>query len=127
MMRNITALFAMACLLLISTDAPAQLPGGVGASVGFRSDAKATLVIQGYSVVRGMQLRGQPIFLEYGKMAFENNVPPGVRYYTIYDRNQPNRVLVRDFPVPIRDDEVFFSIRAVPGNPPRVAFVPGPP
>lgn len=128
-MRAVVIIFLVTlCGVFTPWERPAlaQGPAPKGATVGFRNEVKAAFIVQGHSIALGMQVRGQPMLLDYGKMAFESNLPHGVRYYTVYDRNQPARVLLRDFPVPVEGD-LFLSIRAVPNMQGRVTLVPGPP
>ncbi len=124
MKRCITILITTACLAIAAAGpAAAQGPGGAGPCVGIRNELKTTVIVQGYSVVGGNQRRGQPLVLPFGKAACELNIPPGVRYYNVYDANQPSRVLLRDFPVPLHGGDLFLLVRpgAAPG---RVVLVP---
>src|SRR5262245_21360953 len=102
-MRQVaTALIAMTCFTLLPAGAvQAQLPAAV--NVGFRNRTNIPVIVQGYSIVNNVQRRGQTLKIQQqGGLAFESNVPSGYRYYTIYDANQPARVLLRDYPVLIQ-------------------------
>lgn len=88
--------------------------------IGFRNDSKVAVIVQGWSVVNNMPRRGQPLLIQPDKRVWDNNVPPGIRYYSVYDANQPSKVLLRDFPVPVGTNDQFFAIRPVPSNPSRV-------
>ncbi len=93
-------------------------------NISFRNDTKTTVLLQGASIVKGVQRRGQPIVIREAKSAFDNNVPVGVRLITIVDANQPSRILFRDsIQVPAGRD-LPLVIRSVPGNPNRVVLAP---
>src|SRR5512134_278720 len=83
-----------------AANAPAQVPQRPLA-IGFRNEVKVTVIVQGATVVNGMQRRGQPLRIEPTKNGYDINLPPGVRFITIYDANQPSRVLLRDLPVAV--------------------------
>lgn len=112
-----------AALAASGLDAPAQGPQRPLA-IGFRNDVKITVIVQGATVVNGMQRRGQPLRIEPTKAGYDINLPPGIRFITIYDANQPSRVLLRDLPVPVGQGDLFFAIRSAPGGQARVILVP---
>jgi hypothetical protein len=119
-----TLLIAAASLLALgafgANRAAAQKGEPLPISISFRNDTKTTVLLQGASVVKGVQRRGQPILIREGKSAFDNNVPVGIRLITIVDANQPSRVLYRDsIPVPPGRD-IALVIRPMPNNPNRV-------
>jgi hypothetical protein len=93
------------------------------ASINFRNDLNAPVIIQGTSITGGMIRRGQPVLVAPGKSGGEFNVPAGVRFYTVYDANQPTRVLARDvrFEIPAGANLVI-SVRVHPNN--QVVLVP---
>jgi hypothetical protein len=105
--------------------ADAQIPKS--ASVGFNNKTDLNIFIQGYTIVNGSKRYGPPLQLKKnGSMAFESSVPVGYRYYTICDANQPARVLLRDFQVPIKNREVSLDVVIqMPGN--RIMIVPSQP
>jgi hypothetical protein len=87
----------MAKLLgLLAVVGLALTPAAVQAQIAFRNDLKSAVYIQGASVVGGMIRRGPAILIPAGKTASDRRLPFGLRQYTIYDANQPNRVLFRD-------------------------------
>lgn len=92
--------------------------------IGFKNDFKVAIIVQGWSNVDGQQRRGQPLLINPGKTAWDNNVPsaPGKRFYTIYDANQPSKVYLRDFAVPVGLADQFFGVQPVPGNTSRAAL-----
>ena len=115
MARAITTTVAMACILLGVAGLSAQQPGG--ASVGFRNQTSANIIVQGSTVINKVQRPGQILQLKKnGGMAFDVNIPAGIRYITIYDANQPTVVLLRDFPVPIQKRRDFLRHRPQPGQ-----------
>jgi len=95
-------------------SAQSQAPG---ASINFRNDLNAPVIIQGTAVAGGMIRRGQPILVAPGKTGGDFNVPAGARFYTVYDANQPTRVLARDvrFDIPAGANLVI-SVRLLPNN-----------
>jgi hypothetical protein len=111
-------------LFLAMSPAHAQVPKT--ASVGFNNKTDLNIFIQGYTIVNGSKRYGPPLQLKKnGSMAFESNVLAGYRYYTICDANQPSRVLLRDFPVPIQNREVSLDVVIqMPGN--RIVIMPTP-
>jgi hypothetical protein len=112
-------MLATACFVLPLGDVLGQqLP-----TVGFRNESGRPIIIQGYSIINGVQRRGTPLLLPMGRAAFDSNVPPGIRFYTIYDGAQPSRVLLRDFQVPIRSD-LLLSVRPSLQHPLLVDLAP---
>ena len=124
MRRVLTACVAMACLFVVAGLTPAQQPGA--ASVGFRNQTNLPILVQGYTIINKTQRPGQILQLKKnGDVAFDANVPGGIRYITIYSANQPAVVLLRDFPVAIQKRDVFFDIMQSPNNPKVLVIVPG--
>jgi hypothetical protein len=94
-------------------------------SIAFRNELKTAIIVQGHSIVNGMQRRGQPIFINAGKTNFDNNVPVGARFVTILDATQPSRVLLSNFQIPVppgRDLQLL--VRPATNNPNRIALAP---
>jgi hypothetical protein len=87
-----------------------------GPGVGFRNELKIPLIVQGVSLINNMQRRGQPFVVQPGKTVWDNNLPAGMRYYTVYEANQ-QRILLRDRNVRIQKADQFFAIRLNPGGP----------
>src|SRR5271169_3469125 len=75
-----------------------------GPGIGFRNDLKTPVIVQGVSLVNNMQRRGQPFLVNPGKTVWDNNLPVGQRYYTLYDANQ-QRILVRDRNVRVQNTD----------------------
>ncbi len=57
-------------------------------------------------------------------MAFDSNVPLGIRYVNLYDANNPTVILLRDFPVAIQKRDAFFDVVPSPTNPKMLILVP---
>ena len=105
----LAALIAISCLFVLAGN-PAQAQVPKTASVGFNNKTDLNVIIQGFSIVNGSKRYGPPLQLKKnGSMAFESNVPPGPRYYTVYDANQPAKVLLRDS-VLIQNREVSLDL-----------------
>lgn len=114
---------AIACLICAglhsASGQPQSKPLGpqAGSAIGFRNDTKMTVVVQGHSVVNNQHRRGQPMLLSPGKIAFDSKIPPGVRFFTIYDSNQTSRIFLLNQPVAPQGKDLFFAIRMSPSNP----------
>ncbi|MEI7685095.1 MAG: hypothetical protein WCL32_08720 [Planctomycetota bacterium] len=107
-------------MLALLQHAPAQ---GPGTAIFFRNDTKTAIIIQGYSAVGGMIRRGQPIVVSPGHGGGDFNIPPGTRIYTVYDANQPSRILAKDVPLVIpAGANIIASVRNLPNN--QVGIVP---
>jgi len=104
--------------LLVVGAAPAWAGG-----IGFRNDLKVPVIVQGASIVNGMVRRGPPILIQPGKIGWDNKLPAGMRYVTVYDANQPNRVIIREFRVPFQGLDLMYTIQ-VNGN--KVTLEPSP-
>jgi hypothetical protein len=102
MVRTFQRMFAAICLTAaLAVSAPAQGPAVPVGSASFRNDLAIPVVIQGVSQVKGGLKRGVPIVIAPGKSATEFGVPAGMRFYNIYDANQPQRKLASDLQVTI--------------------------
>src|SRR5438552_46563 len=104
-------------VVLLGLASPRNAAQGqvLGPGIGFRNDLKAPVIVQGVSLVNNMQRRGQPFLVQPGKTVWDNNLPMGMRYYTIYDGNQ-QRILLRDRNVPVQNKDQFFAIRLGTGG-----------
>ncbi|MBI1833079.1 MAG: hypothetical protein HYR84_16690 [Planctomycetes bacterium] len=123
MRQVVTAFVAMTCLALFAPDnAWGQVPKTV--TVGFRNQTNSDLLVQGFTIVNGVQRLGQPVTIRKGGIAFELNVPPGVRFYTIVDAKSPVRPLLLREPVTIQNRDASFTIMPSPNDPKRVVLVP---
>ncbi len=120
------AALLLAATLLSGESARAQKPGDTPTvNINFRNDTATPVLLQGYTIVKNFQRRGQPLLIREGKSSFDNNVPAGVRFVTIVDYNQPNRILLRDAAIPVAPGrDLQLVIRAAPGNPNRVILQP---
>src|SRR5438876_1612544 len=96
----------LGCLLVIGV-APVHAQAG---GIGFRNELKAPVVVQGVSVVTGVVRRGPPIVIPPGKVGWDNRLPPGIRFISVYDANQPNTILIREEPVPFQGRDLAFII-----------------
>ncbi len=72
--------------------------------------------MQGVSLINNMQRRGQPFLVNPGKTVWDNNVPMGIRYYTIYDANQSSRILLQNQSVRVQNMDQFFGLRPIVGG-----------
>jgi hypothetical protein len=101
--------------------------------LGYRNETRATLVVQGATVVNNVIRRGKPRVVYAGDVCWDQ-VSPGSKILTIYDARQPNRILYQAA-VNVGNADQFFSIQVdaptkVMVNdrvPPRVRLVPVPP
>ena len=111
-------------------DVLAGLPGRTAqaealptVSVGFRNDTATAVMVQGASKVNNVPRRGQPFAVAPGKINYDNNVPLGVRFVTIYYAAQPSKILLSNGPVFVQGRATMFAITAgrLPG---QVVLVP---
>ena len=118
--RSLTLLctFAFAFTPKVAAQGQSQ-PGGIG----FRNDHGVPVLVEGASVVNGMLRRGQPIRIAPGQMAWDSNLSPGVRYVTIYDANQPTRVLYRDPPIQFQGRDLLYGVASVSNKRDRVQLI----
>jgi hypothetical protein len=114
----------MTCFFVAWGALLAQAPQPGTVTVGFRNQTNRPIIVQGFTVVNGVQRRGQNLPINKNGKAFEVSVPAGTRYYTIYDANQPSRILLSQVPVPIQSRDVTFTIMTTATNPPRIVIVP---
>jgi len=98
--------------------APAQAAG-----IGFKSNLPIPVIVQGATSVNNMLRRGTPVIIPPGKMGWDLNLKPGIRYITIYDGRVPTRVLFQG-QLPFQGQDVLLAIQPVPRNPFRVAVIP---
>src|SRR5580765_8487074 len=120
MRQAVTALIAIACLAIFAAgSAQAQPPQG--ATVGFTNKSEVNVIVGGYTIVNNQKRSGPPLPLKAGKQAFENNVPPGVRFYTILDANFQQ---IGSGQVIIRGGNVVLEIVPSRTNPKLLVIVP---
>ena len=113
----------MTCLVFSVCDT-AQAQVNKPVTVGFRNRTEVNVIVKGYTIVNGVQRAGPNLQIKKKDgIAFEFNVPPGIRFYTIYDANNPTRILLRDHPVPIQNRDLLLDIVPMPGSPDRVTLV----
>ena len=126
MHANLIGLTALAGILGLLEPSFAQFPAVQvpGVSLGFRNDTKAAIIVQGASKVNNQFRRGQPIVVAPGQTGFDNHVPMGVRFITIYDATQPSRILLANFPVSVQG-KASYSVKTGPGGV-MLTLIPGP-
>src|SRR6478735_3046288 len=102
-MRALLLTLGLGCglIALLAGSGHGQVPIPPGA-VAFRNDTKGPIVVQGTTLVGGVARRGQPLLLPMGRVAGDFNLPAGLFLYSVYDANQPSRVLARDVPITIK-------------------------
>jgi hypothetical protein len=101
-----TLVSGLGCLLAADTVS-AQAPMG---GIGFRNELKAPVVVQGVSVINGVVRRGPPIVIPPGKVGWDNRLPNGIRFISVYDANQPNTALIDKEAVPFQGRDIAFII-----------------
>jgi hypothetical protein len=120
MRQVITALLAMTCLLVIGWgQAQAQVPA---ASVKFTNKTDFNVVVRGFTIVNGQRRMGPPISIPKGGVAFDVNVPAGIRYYGVWEGTR-FVVLLQNYQVPVQNRDLAFSILPNPTNPKQVVIV----
>ncbi|MBI2805267.1 MAG: hypothetical protein HYX68_09845 [Planctomycetes bacterium] len=123
MKHALTAFAAIGCVVFLAVPSgQAQNPNT--ATIGFTNRSDVPVIVKGYTLVNGVQ-RGGPVLVmkPNGGRAFETNVPIGLRLYTIYDPNNPARILLKDHVVPIRTRAVLLAIVPSPTNPTQLTIV----
>lgn len=109
-------------LLLAILSGPAASQGP-GASIAFRNETNSPVIVQGVSNVAGMVRRGQPVLVGPARIGGDFNVPAGPRVYSVYDANQPSRVLAKDVPFQVpATGYVVVSVRSLPNN--QIVLIP---
>ena len=107
----------MTCLLLYLSEAgQAQVPNTF--AVGFGNASNYNVIVKGYSFVNQTKKPGQLLLMPKNGKAYEDGVPFGIRYYTVFDA-VTNRVLLFDQQVPIQGN-TFLFIRPSPLDPTKV-------
>jgi hypothetical protein len=101
--KNIAVVCA-ALLALFGTQA------AEAAGICFKNDLPQAVIVQGASPGIDMVRRGQPLLIFPSRIAWDNRLDPGVRVITIYDANQPTRILLRR-PVEFIGQDMLFSVR----------------
>jgi hypothetical protein len=93
------------------------------AGIRFRNDMKIPIIVQGTTVIKpGMARKGPPVLLKTGQTGWDPNLPVGNRLITIYDANQPNRVLfqttvlVGPKDVPVRVQPIYAKDGSLQGG-----------
>ncbi len=93
----------------------------------FRNESRVPIIVQGWSLVGGVQRRSAPIPIPPTRNNVDINVPLGPRFYSVYHANQPALVLLRDFPIPV-DGNLILIVRPSRQNPNMAEIVlPGTP
>jgi hypothetical protein len=123
MKRVVNACIAASCIALFAGLAQTAHAQFGGVAVGFRNELRTPIIVQGLTVVNGMQKRGQAIVILPGKAGFDYNVPVGPRFYIVCDANQPNLVWLRNVPIAVMGQDINFAIRGVA---PKVFIQPVP-
>lgn len=109
----------MTCFLLLLTESgEAQGPPTFG--VGFSNNSHTSVIVKGYTVVNQQKRPGQLLPIKKSGKAYEDNVPFGIRYYTVYDAIT-SRVLLQDHPVPVQNN-TFLSVETSRVDPTKVVI-----
>ncbi len=107
----------MTCFtFLASPPSQAQQPKSV--SVQFENHSDLNINVQGYTIVNNVQRPGNVLPMKKkSKGTFEPVLAGTVRYYTIYDANQPQRPILQNVPVNIPNRNAVLKIVPSPTNP----------
>jgi hypothetical protein len=112
--------------ILVCALAAALVPGGaaVAGGIAFKNELKVPVYVQGYTIIKGMKIIGQPFLIKPGQIGWDNKLPPNLpRVYSVYDATQPNQApILREVPILFQGLDLFFSVRLVP--PGKVTLVP---
>ena len=123
MKQVVTALIAMTCFALFAAQ-PSQAQQPKLVTVSFMNHSDLNVNVQGYTVVNGGQRPGNVLRMKKKSGgAFEQANAGTTRFYTIYDANQPARVLLQNFPVNVPNRNVVLKIMPSPTNPKELVIV----
>jgi hypothetical protein len=117
-----TTVVCLLALILVAAE-PAS---AAAAWLGYRNDMKMPVIVQGATVQRNVVRRGKALLLFPGDVSWEPILEAGNRIITVYDANQPARVLYQGV-IPIIGNDLFFSIQLEPPPPPAKGEKPLPP
>jgi hypothetical protein len=121
----VNACLAATCFVLVGGFAQTASAQVGGVAVAFRNELKTPVIVQGFTVVNGMQKRGQAFVIVPGKVGADLGVPAGPRFYTVYDANNPKLVYVLNFQVPVQGNDIALIIGGIPPTNVKIG-VPGP-
>jgi hypothetical protein len=126
MNRRVRGLRA-AALALLAVGLLGAIPApGRAAWLGYRNDTKQPVIVQGAMVQGRIVRRGAAHLLYRGDVAWDCILVPGTKIITVYDANNPNKVLWQG-PVVVGAADLFFSIQFDKPPPPRKGQRPTPP
>jgi hypothetical protein len=83
------------------------------AGIGFRNDSPESVIVQGKMITKKMVKIGKPVLIRPKALIWDKTVPAGQILFTIYDANQPSRVLFQG-PVQFAGNDLLLSIVPVP-------------
>jgi hypothetical protein len=87
-------------------------------AVTFRNEMMTPVIVQGFTVVNGMQKAGMALVVRPGKTVSDNNVPAStIRFYRVVDANRPAVEYIRNLPLAVGRQDIDLLIR---GKPPKV-------
>lgn len=124
-MRQVaTALIAMTCLVFFGA-VPARAQVAKTVSVNFVNCLDMNVVVQGTTYLNKVARSGMRLQIDKNNgKAFETNVPAGnIRYYSVYDA-KTFKLLLRDHPVPVQNQNLQLEIIPSPTNPGRITIAP---
>lgn len=111
-MFNINKTVATVCAALLALTA-LQSQQAAGAGICFKNDLPQPVIVQGATPAPDMIRRGQPLLIFPGRIAWDNRLDPAIRVITIYDANQPTRILLRR-PIEFMGQDMLISIHPDP-------------
>lgn len=113
----------MTCFALFAAP-PSQAQQPKPVAVNFMNHSDFNVIVQGYSVINGGQRPGNPLPMKKKSIGTFEQVKAGTpRFYTIYDANQPARVLLANFRVDVPNRDVALKIMPSPTNPKMLTIV----
>jgi hypothetical protein len=92
---------AVGLLALLPTNADA-------AWLGFKNQLSGPVIIQNAVIVNNVVRRGKPALLQPGASGWDAIPQPGSVMVTIYDANQPSRILFQGTVMSVKD--LFFAV-----------------
>lgn len=79
--------------------------------LGYYNDTKSAVIVQGSSVINGMEYRGTPHQINPRESAWDQLLQPGTKSITIYEARPPNKVLFKTT-IEFKGADLYYSIQS---------------
>jgi hypothetical protein len=95
--------------------------------IGFKNELKGPVIVQGASTNGMVVRRGPPILIAPGKVGWDNKLPAGIRFISIYDAAQPNRPIIDNVPIKFEGRDIALVVRLEGDKIVLKPYIPGAP